>query len=433
MPDRTEHFERLLRERIVILDGAVGTMIQQHKLDEAAFRGKRFKDWHGKDLKGCNDLLNLAQPQIIEDIHRQYLEAGADIIETNTFNSQSISLADYGLESLAYELNKDGAECARRAVDKIEKAQSGRLCFVAGDIGPTTKTSSISTDVHNPAARGATFDDLVTAYSEQIRGLLDGGVDLLLVETIFDTLNAKAAFFAIQQIFEERGIIAVDGGAAFPQHAAARSVNAPCTRRIPVLASVTFIQASSNRGVTGQTVEAFWNSISHVPLLSVGMNCALGPKELRPLIEELSGIAPICVSAHPNAGLPNPLLPTGFPETPETFATQLKEWAQNGWLNIAGGCCGTTPAHIHALVEAVKDLPPRVAPNVETYLRLSGLDVLTVRPDSNFLNIGERTNVAGSPKFAQLVKAGDLPLSSTVMRVGLGCCAATGRERRAGD
>ncbi|HXR45879.1 MAG TPA: methionine synthase [Candidatus Limnocylindrales bacterium] len=416
MPGRIEHLERRLRERIIILDGATGTMVQQRKLDEAAFRGERFKDWRGKNLQGCLDLLNLTQPQIIEDIHRQYLEAGADIIETNTFNSQAISLADYGLESLAYELSKAGAECARRAADKFENTRPGRVCLVAGDIGPTTKTSSISTDVNNLGARGTTFDELVKAYSEQVCGLLDGGVDLLLVETIFDTLNAKAAFFAIQQVFEERVIKPVEGRAGSPQPAAARSENAPCQKTVPILASVTFIQSGSNRGVTGQTVEAFWNSISNVPLLSVGMNCALGPKELRPLIEELSGLAPIYLSAHPNAGLPNPLLPTGFPETPETFAPQLQEWAQNGWLNIVGGCCGTTPAHIKAIAAAVKNLPPRVPPKVESYLRLSGLDALTVRPDSNFLNIGERTNVAGSPKFAQLIKAGDFEGALTVAR-----------------
>ena len=423
MPDRIEHLERRLCERIVILDGATGTMVQQHKLDEAAFRGERLKDWRGKNLQGCLDLLNLTQPRIIEDIHRRYLEAGADIIETNTFNSQAISLADYGLESLAYELSKAGAECARRAADQFEKKKPGRVCLVAGDIGPTTKTSSISTDVNNPGARGTTFDELVKAYREQVCGLLDGGVDLLLVETIFDTLNAKAAFFAIQQIFEERGIQAVEGRARSPLPAdgtlnfdrRARS-GAPYQRRVPILASVTFIQSGSNRGVTGQTVEAFWNSISNVPLLSVGLNCALGPKELRPLIEELSGLAPIYLSAHPNAGLPNPLLPTGFPETPETFAPQLQEWAQNGWLNIVGGCCGTTPAHIKAIAAAVKNLPPRVPPAVEPYLRLSGLDALTVRPDSNFLNIGERTNVAGSPKFGQLIKAGDFEGALTVAR-----------------
>ncbi len=258
MPDRIEHLERLLRERIVIIDGAMGTMIQQRKLDEAAFRGARFADWRGRDLKGLNDLLNVTQPAVIEDIHRLYLEAGADIIETNTFNSQSISLADYGMESLAYELSKAGAECARRAADRVEKAQPGRICFVAGAIGPTTKTSSISTDVNNPGARGTNYDELVKAYGEQINGLLDGGADVLLVETIFDTLNARAAFFAIQKIFHERGIAATGGESQISNF----------KFQIPVMASVTFIQAGSNRGVTGQTVEAFWNSISNVPLLS---------------------------------------------------------------------------------------------------------------------------------------------------------------------
>ena len=387
MPDRIEHLERLLRERIVIIDGAMGTMIQQRKLDEAAFRGARFADWRGRDLKGLNDLLNVTQPAVIEDIHRLYLEAGADIIETNTFNSQSISLADYGMESLAYELSKAGAECARRAADRVEKAQPGRICFVAGAIGPTTKTSSISTDVNNPGARGTNYDELVKAYSEQINGLLDGGVDLLLVETIFDTLNARAAFFAIQKIFDERGIEPLHsrtGVAPVSNLKKTKSENgdrrdAYPTKIVPILASVTFIQAGSNRGVTGQTVEAFWNSISNVPLLSVGMNCALGPKELRPLVEELSGLAPVYVSAYPNAGLPNPLLPTGFPETPETLAPQLREWAQNGWLNIVGGCCGTTPPHIKAIADAVRGLPPRKVPTIEPALRLSGLDALTIR------------------------------------------------------
>jgi 5-methyltetrahydrofolate--homocysteine methyltransferase len=406
MPGRIEHLQRQLRERILIIDGAMGTMIQQHKLDEAAFRGARFADWRGKDLKGLNDLLNVTQPQVIEGIHRQYLEAGTDIIETNTFNAQSISLTDYGLESLAYELSKAGAECARRAADAVEKAQPGRMCFVAGAIGPTTKTSSISTDVNNPGARGTNYDELVTAYSEQINGLLDGGADVLLVETIFDTLNSRAAFFAIQNVFDQRGISPLPYGAEIEGG----------KKVVPILASVTFIQAGSNRGVTGQTVEAFWNSISNVPLLSVGMNCALGPKELRPLIEELSGIAPVYVSAYPNAGLPNPLLPTGFPETPESLAPQLREWAQNGWLNIVGGCCGTTPPHIKAIADAVKNLPPRKVPTVEPYLRLSGLDALTVRPQTNFLNIGERTNVAGSPKFAQLIKAGDYEAALAIAR-----------------
>ncbi|THJ21865.1 MAG: methionine synthase [Nitrospira sp. CG24D] len=383
--------EQLLKRRILILDGAMGTMIQQRKLDETAFRGERFKDWK-QDLKGHNDLLNITQPAIIEDIHRLYLEAGADIVETNTFNSQAISLADYHMETLGYELSKAGAECAKRAVLKVQAAQPGRQCFVAGAIGPTTKTSSISTDVNNSAARGTTYEELVTAYSDQVRGLLDGGADLMLVETIFDTLNAKAAFFAIQQVFGNGG------------------------RPVPVMASVTFIQAGSNRGVTGQTVEAFWNSISHVPLLSVGMNCALGPKEMRPLIEELSQIAPIYISSHPNAGLPNPLLPTGFPETPETLAPQLLDWAQNGWLNIVGGCCGTTPDHIKKIAEAVRGLKPRPVPTIEPYTRLSGLEAVTLRPDSNFVNIGERTNVTGSPAFSKLILAGDYEAALSVAR-----------------
>jgi 5-methyltetrahydrofolate--homocysteine methyltransferase len=383
--------EELLSQRIAILDGAMGTMIQQRRLDEAAFRGERFRDW-AKDLKGHNDLLNLTQPAVIEDIHRQYLEAGADIIETNTFNSQAISLADYQMERLGYELSRAGAECAQRAVAHVCGVQPERRCFVAGAIGPTTKTSSISTDVNNPGARGTTFDALVAAYSDQVRGLLDGGADLLLVETIFDTLNAKAAFYAIQQLF------------------------AAGARHVPIMASVTFIQAGSNRGVTGQTVEAFWNSISHVPLLSVGMNCALGPKEMRPLIEELSRIAPVYVSAHPNAGLPNPLLPTGFPETPDTLAPQLREWADNGWLNIVGGCCGTTPAHIKLIAEAVRGLPPRPVPTVEPYTRLSGLEALTIRLDSNFVNIGERTNVTGSPAFAKLILQGRYEEALSVAR-----------------
>ena len=382
---------QLLRERILILDGAMGTMIQRYKLDEAAFRGERFQQWK-KDLKGHNDLLNITQPAIIEEIHRQYLEAGADIIETNTFNSQAISLADYDMESFGYELAKAGAECAKRAVQQICLADPKRRCFVAGAIGPTTKTASVSTDTNDAAARATSYDALVQAYEEQVRGLLDGGADILLVETIFDTLNARAAFFAIQKHFDEGG------------------------RRVPVMASVTFIQAGSNRGFSGQTVEAFWNSISHVPLLSVGMNCALGPKEMRPLLEELAHIAPIYVSSHPNAGLPNPLLPTGFPETPESLAPQLAEWAQNGWLNIVGGCCGTTPAHIAGIAAAVRSLPPRTPSQVEPFTRLSGLEAVTIRPESNFVNIGERTNVTGSPAFSKLILTDNYEAALSVAR-----------------
>jgi 5-methyltetrahydrofolate--homocysteine methyltransferase len=403
--NKVSELQRLLRERIVLLDGAMGTMVQTYRLDEAAFRGERFKTWH-RDLKGLNDLLNVTRPSVIEEIHLQYLEAGADIIETNTFNAQSISLADYGMEELGYELSKAGAECARRAADQVMAREPRRTCFVAGAIGPTTKTTSISTDVNNPAARGATFDEVAAAYYDQARGLLDGGADLLLVETIFDTLNAKAAFFAILRLFAERGISPLRYG----------EEPSPGKQVVPILASVTFIQAGSNRGVTGQTVEAFWNSISHVPLLSVGMNCALGPKEMRPLIEELAGLAPIYVSCYPNAGLPNPLLPTGFPETPETLAPQLSEWAQNGWLNIVGGCCGTTPPHIRTLAAAVRGLKPRVPSKISPFTRLSGLEALTLRPETNFINIGERTNVTGSPKFSKLILAGDFEAAVAIAK-----------------
>jgi 5-methyltetrahydrofolate--homocysteine methyltransferase len=391
MNDLEKQLREILAERLLILDGAMGTMIQAHKLDEQAFRGAQFAA-HSHDLKGCNDVLCITQPELITEIHAQYLEAGADMVETNTFNSTSISMADYKLESYAYELNLAGAKAAKKAVELVTAKDPSRACFVAGAIGPTNRTCSISTDVQSAATRGVTYEELVEAYYDQARGLVDGGADVLLVETIFDTLNSKAAFFAILKLFDERNI------------------------RLPLMASVTFIQPGSNRGVTGQTVEAFWNSISHVPLLSVGMNCALGPKEMRPLIDELAQIAPIYVSCHPNAGLPDPLLPTGFPETPESLAPQLREWVDNGWLNIVGGCCGTTPAHIAALAAAVRGKPPRRVPEVEPYLRLSGLESVTVRPESNFVNVGERTNVTGSPVFAKLVLADDYDKAVSVAR-----------------
>ena len=391
MTEKEKQLREILARRVVILDGAMGTMIQTHKLDEKAFRGVEFAD-HSHDLKGCNDVLCITQPDLITDIHVQYLEAGADIVETNTFNSTSVSMADYKLEPYVYDLNFAGAKAAKKAVEIIMAKDPSRPRFVAGAIGPTNRTCSISTDVQSAATRGVNYDELVDAYYEQARGLIDGGADILLVETIFDTLNAKAAFFALTKLLDERGC------------------------HVPLMASVTFIQPGSNRGVTGQTVEAFWNSISHVPLLSVGMNCALGPKEMRPLIDELSSIAPVFVSSHPNAGLPDPLLPTGFPETPESLAPQLCEWVENGWLNIVGGCCGTTPAHIKAIADAVKSKAPRILPEVEPYLRLSGLESVTVRPESNFVNIGERTNVTGSPVFAKLVLAGDFEKAVSVAR-----------------
>jgi 5-methyltetrahydrofolate--homocysteine methyltransferase len=391
MSSTENKLRQLLTERVLLFDGAMGTMIQSHKLDEKAFRGIKFAS-HSHDLKGCNDALCITQPDLVTEIHVQYLEAGADIIETNTFNSTSVSMADYKLEPYAYELNVAGARAARKAVERVIAKDPRRACFVAGAMGPTNRTCSISTDVHSAATRNVSYDELVQAYYDQARGLIDGGADLLIVETIFDTLNSKAAFFAILKLFDERNI------------------------RVPLMASVTFIQPGSNRGVTGQTVEAFWNSISHVPLLCIGMNCALGPKEMRPLIGELSQIAPIYVTCYPNAGLPDPLLPTGFPETPESLAPQLAEWVDNGWLNIVGGCCGTTPAHIAALAAAVKGKAPRRIPEVEPYLRLSGLESVTVRPESNFVNVGERTNVTGSPVFAKLILAGDYEKAVAVAR-----------------
>ena len=346
----THPLETLLQERIVILDGAMGTNIQRYKLDEAAYRGERFVSHH-VDLKGNNDLLCLTRPQVVEDVHAAFLEAGADIIETNTFNSTSLSQADYQLESLAYELNLAAAACARRAAKRVE-AQDGKQRFVAGAVGPLSKTLSMSREVNDPGARDVTFDEVRAAYAEQVTALLEGGVDVILVETIFDTLNAKAALFAIQEYFD-----------AYP------------ASRVPIMISGT-ITDLSGRTLSGQTVEAFYTSVSHAPLLSIGLNCALGPKEMRPYIEELAHIAPIYVSCYPNAGLPDPLSPTGFPETPETLAPQIREWAAQGWLNIVGGCCGTTPDHIRAIAEAVRDCAPRRLPTVEKKLRLSGLEAL---------------------------------------------------------
>jgi 5-methyltetrahydrofolate--homocysteine methyltransferase len=385
---RTDLLLQTLRERIVVLDGAMGTMIQTYGLDEAAYRGERFRDW-GRDLKGNNDLLSLTQPQIVQAIHRQYLAAGADILETNTFNCTVISMADYGLETLAYELNVAGARQARAAVTAFELENPGRTCFVAGALGPTNKTASLSPDVQNPAFRAVTFEQLVAAYQEQTRGLMEGGVDLLLVETIFDTLNAKAALFAIEQEFEAAG------------------------RRLPVMISFT-ITDRSGRTLSGQTVEAFCNSIAHVPVLSLGINCALGPKQMRPYLEELSGLTSAHVSCYPNAGLPNAF--GGFDESPEEMARELRDFASEGWLNIVGGCCGSTPDHIRAIAEAVRDLPPRMPAVITPTLRLSGLEPLTFRPETNFVNVGERTNVTGSPKFAKLILNGKFEEAVAVAR-----------------
>ncbi len=381
--------EQLIRQRILILDGAMGTMIQRYKLTEAHYRGtepygdyvgvqRSFAD-HPVDLKGNNDLLVLTQPHVIGNIHREYLEAGADILETCTFNSNSISMHDYRMEHLVYELNVAGARLARGLCDQYSTAEKPR--FVAGVLGPTGRTASISPDVNDPGARNVTFDELVESYAESVRGLLDGGADILMVETIFDTLNAKAALFAIEQHFERHGL------------------------RVPVMISGTITDASG-RTLSGQTTEAFWNSVSHANPLSVGLNCALGADLMRPYIEELSRVASCYVSAHPNAGLPNPLSETGYDETPETTARLVKEFATSGFLNIAGGCCGTSPAHIKAIADALQDVPPRKIPEIERRCRLSGLEPFNIGDDTLFVNVGERANVTGSAKFKRLILEG---------------------------
>ena len=378
----------ILKQRLLIIDGAMGTMIQAHKLEEADYRGKEFAR-HAKELRLNNDLLSITQPQIIESIHRQYLEAGADIIETNTFNSNAISMAEYQLENHIHDFNVAAARVARRAVEKFMADYPDRRCFVAGAIGPTSRTASLSRDVNQPASRSVTFDQLRDAYYQQVRGLAEGGVDLLLAETVFDTLNLKAALFAIEQYFEDSG------------------------RRLPVMVSVT-ITDRSGRTLSGQTIEAFWASISHAELLSVGINCALGAKQMRPYVEEIARLAPIYISCYPNAGLPNAF--GGFDETPEIMAADLEDFACNGWLNIVGGCCGSTPAHIKAIAEAVRGLKPRVPPAVEPLTRFSGLEPLTFRPDTNFVNVGERTNVTGSPKFSKLILGGEYEKALAIAR-----------------
>jgi 5-methyltetrahydrofolate--homocysteine methyltransferase len=388
-PNTTELLHNLLAMRILVLDGAMGTMIMRQKFQEADFRGSLFAN-HKTELRGCNDLLCLTQPQVVEQIHRDYFAAGADIVETNTFNAQAVSMADYGLEAHCYDINKAAAEIARRAADEFSSESPRKPRFVAGSIGPTTR---LATDASkgDPTQRRVTFDELAAAYKTQVLGLIDGGADILFPETAIDTLNMKACLFAIEQAFDERGL------------------------RLPIMMSMT-VADLSGRSVSGHTPESFWISVQHAKALSVGLNCALGPKEMRPLIEELSNVAPLFISAHPNAGLPDPLLPTGFPETPESFAPQLREWASNGWLNIVGGCCGTTPEHIHAIAQAVKEFTPRALPNLSALTQLAGQAPLVIRPDSNFTMIGERTNVTGSKKFARLVLANDFEAAGSVAR-----------------
>jgi len=382
------NIEQELQKRILIIDGAMGTMIQRYQLEEADFRGERFRN-HRSDLKGNNDLLNITRPDIIKAIHAEYLDAGADIIETNTFSTQRISLADYHLEELAYELSFEGAKIAREVANEYNLKTPEKPRFVAGAVGPTNRTASLSPDVNDPGYRAVTFDDLAEAYYEQVRGLVDGGSDVLLVETIFDTLNAKAALFAINRYASFTG------------------------KKLPIMISGTITDASG-RTLSGQTVEAFWNSIQHANLLSVGLNCALGAKDMRPHLEELSQKANVYISAYPNAGLPNEF--GAYDEVPHETAHLVEDFLKAGFVNIVGGCCGTTPEHIKRIAEKAAKYPPRKKPVTEPFMRLSGLEAVTITPKSIFVNIGERTNITGSPKFSKLILAENYEEALTVAR-----------------
>ncbi|MCR4315329.1 MAG: methionine synthase [Planctomycetes bacterium] len=375
-------FEAAIEKRILVIDGAMGTMIQACGLSEEDFRGSDFKNHH-KDLKGCNDLLCITQKDVIKEIHRKYLDAGADIIETNTFNAQAVSLADYDLQDSSYRINLEAAQVARDALEGYADR------FVAGSIGPMNRALSMSPDVNRPSFRAVTFDEVVQAYFDQILGLCEGGVDVLLVETVFDTLNSKAALFAAENVFDKLG------------------------RRIPILLSVT-ITDRSGRTLSGQTLEAYYRSVSHADLLCIGLNCALGPEEIRPHLEELSDLASEYVLCYPNAGLPNEL--GGYDLGPEEMAEMIRKFAKDGRVNLVGGCCGTTPAHIEAMKKAVEGIAPRKRAEANTYTKLSGLEALTIRPDSNFIMVGERTNVAGSRKFARLIKDGKFEDAVAVAR-----------------
>ncbi len=373
MSDRTAELKAHLAQHILILDGAYGTMLQRHDLQEADFRGERFADWH-RDVKGNNDLLSITRPELIQDLHEQYLEAGADIIETNTFSANRISMADYGMEELVVELNKESARIARECAEKYATPDKPR--FVAGGLGPTNRTASISPDVNDPGARNTSFDELVSAYTEAARALVEGGVDLLLIETIFDTLNAKAAVFACKQVFDELG------------------------REVPIMISGT-ITDQSGRTLSGQTTEAFYNSLRHADPISIGLNCALGPDLLRQYVEEMSRVAECFVSAYPNAGLPNEF--GEYDLDAAHMAEYIGEWAESGFLNIVGGCCGTTPLHIQYIAKAVADKAPRKRPDLPPACRLSGLEPLNIDKSLNFVNVGERANITGSAKFKRLI------------------------------
>ncbi len=387
-PDLTAELTAAMRERILVMDGAMGTMIQRHGLDEAGYRGERFADW-AQDVKGNSDLLSLSRPDLVRGIHREYLEAGADIVETNTFSAQLISQADYGMQDLAYEMNFESARLARLECDAMTEHTPDRPRYVAGAMGPTNTTASISPDVNDPGKRNITFDRLVEAYLEQANGLVDGGADLLLIETIFDTLNAKAAIFALETLFEQR------------------------ERRWPVVISGTITDASG-RTLSGQVTEAFWNSVRHARPLAVGLNCALGAKDMRPYVAELARVADCFVSCYPNAGLPNAF--GEYDEAPEDTAGVLEEFAASGLVNLLGGCCGTTPAHVTAIETSTKGKAPRVPGEVAPACRLSGLEPLTITADSLFVNVGERTNITGSARFRRLIKEGDYASALSVAR-----------------
>jgi 5-methyltetrahydrofolate--homocysteine methyltransferase len=378
---------QLAAERILILDGAMGTMIQALGLDEEGFRGARFDAWN-REVRGNNDLLNLTRPDSIRAIHLAYYRAGADIVSTNTFSSTRIAQADYGMAEIAYELNAEGARLVREAAS-IAQQEDGKPRFVAGAIGPTNRTASISPDVSNPGFRAITFDELRVAYSEQIRGLIVGGVDLLLIETIFDTLNAKAAIYAIAEVTEERGF------------------------HVPIMVSGT-ITDRSGRLLAGQTPEAFWNSVAHAAPITIGFNCAFGARQMRAHIAELGRVADTLICAYPNAGLPNEF--GRYDEGPEAMAVQMGEFAASGLVNIVGGCCGTTPEHIHAIADAVASKAPRKIPEIAPRLRLSGLEAFTLTPQIPFVNVGERTNVTGSARFRKLITAGDYSAALAVAR-----------------
>ncbi|MDB5241966.1 MAG: methionine synthase, partial [Spirosoma sp.] len=379
----------LLRERILVLDGAMGTMIQRYNLTDADYRGERFAQFP-HDLKGNNDLLSLTKPDIIQAIHRQYLEAGADIIETNTFSSTTIAMADYYMEDLVYELNYESARIAKEVAQEFTRQTPGKPRFVAGAMGPTNRLASMSPDVNNPGYRAVTFDQLVEAFYTQVSGLVEGGADLLLVETITDTLNAKAALFAIDRYFAEKN-------------------QEPC----PIMVSGTITDASG-RTLSGQTTEAFLYSISHLPLLSVGLNCAMGAALLRPYVQTLAKESPFFTSAYPNAGLPNEF--GEYDETPEMMAAQIEDFVQSNFVNIVGGCCGSTPDHIRAIAAVASKYPPRLVPQPEPYQKLSGLEPLKITEQTNFLNVGERTNVTGSKKFARLIKVGNFDEALSIAR-----------------